>query len=149
LLITLASLFGSALACAPKRVAAPTDELVIESASGAHRFDVEIADDDQERALGLMYRTSLPENGGMLFDFTHDVSEHSMWMKNTLIPLDIAFIAADGTIVRIAAMTTPRSLQSISSGAPVAAVLEVNGGRFEALGVKAGDRVRHPLFAGG
>lgn len=142
----LAALLG-ATACAPNHGrSAPTDKLVVRSASGEHEFTVEIADTDEEREIGLMYRTSMPENAGMLFDFRHDVREHSMWMKNTLIPLDMAFIAADGRIVRIAAMTTPRSLSSISSGAPVAAVLEVNGGRLATLGVKEGDLVRHPVF---
>ena len=90
-------------------------------------------------------RTELAENAGMLFDF-EETQPVSMWMKNTLIPLDIAFIDKDGVIRRIAAETTPRSLESISSGAPVIAVLEVNGGVFERLGVEEGDRVRHPMF---
>ena len=82
----------------------------------------------------------------MLFDFTHENSIQSMWMKNTLIPLDIVFIAKDGQIINIAAETTPRSLASIRSRAPAAGVLEVRGGRMEELGVKPGDIVHHPLF---
>jgi hypothetical protein len=93
-----------------------------------------------------MHRTSLAENSGMLFDFRPRNEIQSMWMKNTLIPLDMAFIGADGRIVKIAEMTTPRSLQSIRSEAPAVAVLEVNGGKLSALGVKPGDLVRHPIF---
>lgn len=151
ILAGLFAAFSSAASCAPRDVGtvqAKTEKLTIGAAGGEARFDVEIADTDEERRIGLMYRTSLPENGGMLFDFSRENSVQSMWMKNTLIPLDMAFIAKDGRIVRIEAMTTPRSLASISSGEPVAAVLEVNGGRLEALGVKAGDIVRHPLFGG-
>lgn len=143
----LIALFGSAASCAPgKPGGAAIETLTIETATGARKFQVEIADTDEERRIGLMHRTQMAENAGMLFDFRHDVSEHSMWMKNTLIPLDMAFIAADGRIARIAADTTPMSLVSISSGEPVAAVLEVNAGRFAALGVKEGDYVRHSFF---
>lgn len=146
--IGLFAVFVSAASCAPKRdsLAPETERLTVATAGGEVHFDVEIANTDEERRIGLMYRTNLPENGGMLFDFTHEEAVQSMWMKNTLIPLDMAFIRKDGRIVRIAAMTTPRSLASISSGAPVVAVLEVGGGRFEALGVKEGDLVRHPIF---
>lgn len=147
-LFGLIAAFASAASCAPRNDAssANTEKLTIETTSGAVSFDVEIADTDEERRIGLMYRTDMAESAGMLFDFSHEDRAQSMWMKNTLIPLDMAFIAKDGRIVRIAAMTTPRSLASIGSGAPVAAVLEVNGGRFAALGVKEGDIVRYKLF---
>ena len=69
-----------------------------------------------------------------------------MWMKNTLIPLDMLFIAGDGRIVRIAERTVPRSLETISSGVPVTAVLEVNGGTVSRLKISVGDRVVHPAF---
>lgn len=121
------------------------DQLVIETAAGEHQFYVELADDNEERRTGLMYRTEMPADAGMLFDF-EVVQPISMWMKNTLIPLDMAFIDEEGVIRRIAPMTTPRSLESVSSGVPVLSVLEVNGGTFEKLGIKAGDTVRHPLF---
>lgn len=149
-LLGLLAMFASAASCAPRNAGqgAGAEKLTIVTERGDAHFMVEIADSDEERRIGLMYRTALPDNGGMLFDFSHEDSFQSMWMKNTLIPLDMAFIAKDGRIVRIASMTTPRSLASISSGEPVAAVLEVGGGRLEALGVKAGDTVRHPLFDG-
>ena len=148
--VGLFAAFASAASCAPRDLGPGTksEKLTISTEGGAASFTVEIADTDEERRIGLMYRTKLPENGGMLFDFTHENRVQSMWMKNTLIPLDMAFIAKDGRIVRIEAMTTPRSLASISSGEPVAAVLEVAGGRLAASGVKAGDTVRHSLFDG-
>ncbi len=124
------------------------DTVVISSASGEHRFKIELADDNEERRVGLMYREELAAGAGMLFDFG-EPQPVSMWMKNTLIPLDMAFIDETGVIQRIAANTTPRSLESIASGAPVTAVLEVNGGVFEQLGVKPGDRVKHPIFKAG
>ena len=81
----------------------------------------------------------------MLFDFKVDQPVY-MWMKNTLIPLDMVFIRADGSIARIAAMTTPLSTETISSGEPVRAVLEIGGGEARRLGLKAGDRIAHPMF---
>ena len=139
--------FASVAACAgPTGASDRSDRVIIETAQGDRVFKVEIADDDEERRIGLMYRTTMPEDAGMLFDFGPAEEIRSMWMKNTLIPLDMAFIAADGRIVRIAENTLPRSLASIGSGEPALAVLEVNGGRFSALGVKTGDYVRHPLF---
>lgn len=124
---------------------ARADTLVIYTDTGEHRFNIELADDDEERRLGLMYRTELADDAGMLFDFG-DPQPVSMWMKNTLISLDMAFIDEEGVIRRIAARTTPRSLESIHSGANVIAVLEVNGGVFERLGVEEGDKVAHPIF---
>ena len=144
--VAAALLFAGA--CAENGVLARAnaeDVLVVVSDTGEHRFVVELADDDEERRVGLMHRTELAENAGMLFDF-EETQPVSMWMKNTLISLDMAFIDKDGVIRRIAAETTPRSLESISSGVPVIAVLEVNGGLFERLGVEEGDRVRHPMF---
>jgi uncharacterized membrane protein (UPF0127 family) len=154
-LLGLCAAFASSASCAPRDggprgAGAPgdTQTLTIVSGGSEARFNVELADTDEERRIGLMYRTSMAENAGMLFDFSHENQVQSMWMKNTLIPLDMAFIAKDGRIVRIEKMTTPRSLTSIRSGEQVAAVLEVNGGRFDALGIKPGDTVRHPLFSG-
>lgn len=125
--------------------AAANDVAVISSANGEHRFKVELADDYEERRVGLMYREVLAADAGMLFDFG-DPQPVSIWMKNTLIPLDIAFIDGSGVIQRISANATPRSLESMPSGTLVTAVLEVNGGVFEQLGVKPGDQVKHPIF---
>jgi len=117
----------------------------IASKSGVHVFSVEIADNDAERARGLMYRKELPEGQGMLFDF-HREQEVSFWMQNTYIPLDMVFIRADGRILRIAENTEPLSTKLIPSGGPVRAVLEVIGGTTRKLGIAPGDRVASPIF---
>jgi len=89
---------------------------------------------------GLMYRTSLPDDSGMLFVFPED-EDHSFWMKNTLIPLDMLFIARDGRIVGIHPNAVPLSTAQISVGTPSAFVLEVNGGWAARHGVRTGDRL--------
>lgn len=119
--------------------------LEIASKSGVHVFSVEIADNDAERAKGLMYRKELPEGQGMLFDF-HREQEVSFWMQNTYIPLDMVFIRADGRILRITENTEPLSTKLIPSGGPVRAVLEVVGGTTRKLGIAPGDRVASPIF---
>jgi hypothetical protein len=110
-----------------------------------HAFQVELASNDEERSQGLMYRRSMAPDRGMLFDFGR-VEPLSMWMKNTYIPLDMLFIRPDGSIARVAANAEPLSTRTIPSGEPVLAVLELNGGTAERLGIKAGDRVDHPIF---
>jgi uncharacterized protein len=126
-------------------VAADEQTLEIVTRSGVHSFTVELAATDEARSKGLMYRRELPEGRGMLFDFKQDQNA-AMWMKNTYIPLDMIFIRADGRIQRIAENTRPESEKIITAGAPVRAVLEVIGGTARKLGIRAGDRVAHPLF---
>ncbi|MFG1299072.1 DUF192 domain-containing protein [Xanthobacter sp. V3C-3] len=126
--------------------AAELEALEITSSTGVVTFEVEVARTDEQRTTGLMYRKSLGERAGMLFDFKVDQPVY-MWMKNTYIPLDMLFIRADGSIARIAAMTTPLSTETISSGEPVRAVLEIAGGQARKLGIKPGDRVAHSLFS--
>jgi len=121
--------------------------LEIASKTGVHTFAVEVADNDAERAKGLMYRRELPEGQGMLFDF-HREQEVSFWMQNTYIPLDMVFIRGDGRILRIAENTEPLSTRLIPSGGPVRAVLEVIGGTTRKLGIAPGDRVASPIFKG-
>jgi len=111
-------------------------------------IDVEVASDPKEKALGLMFRTHLPDDKGMLFPYDAP-RELSMWMHNTYIPLDMLFIRPDGVIHRIEARAEPMSDRVIESGGPVSAVLELAGGAAERLGIKAGDRVRHPVFKDG
>ena len=108
-------------------------------------FKVEVARNEGERSQGLMYRRSMAADHGMLFDFGR-VEPVSMWMQNTYLPLDMLFIRPDGTIARIAANTEPLSTRTISSGEPVLSVLELNAGTAARLGIKAGDRVEHPIF---
>ena len=123
------------------------ERLVIVTASGGvHRFTVEVARSRAEHERGLMFRDSLADDRGMLFDWG-GMAPAAMWMKNTLIPLDMLFIDADGTILDIFANTVPGSLDVITAGVPVRAVLELNGGAAKRLGLKPGDRVRHPIFA--
>ncbi len=114
--------------------------LTIQSASGTHKFTVEVAETPEQQAQGLMNRQSLAPDRGMVFP-RNPPGDASFWMKNTLIPLDIIFIRPDGTIARIAENTAPMSLEPIPSLEPVSAVLEIAGGRSAELGIKPGDRV--------
>jgi uncharacterized protein len=127
--------------------AAEESTLEIVTKKGVHVFSVELATNDAERQKGLMFRKELPEGRGMLFDFQRD-QDVSMWMRNTLIPLDMLFINADGSIRRIAENTEPLSERTIPSGGPVRGVLEVIGGTAKKLGIVAGDKVAHPVFSG-
>jgi uncharacterized membrane protein (UPF0127 family) len=138
------ALTAGAGAFGPAR-AAETQMLEIATKTGVHTFEVEIATTDAERERGLMYRKSMPISHGMLFDFKQDQNV-SMWMKNTYIPLDMIFILSDGRIWRIAGNTTPLSERIISSGGPVRAVLELNGGAARRFGIAPGDKVAHPAF---
>lgn len=119
--------------------------LAIVNAESTHDFSVEVANDADEIAFGLMERESMDADKGMLFDF-NPPREPNMYMKNTLIPLDMLFISADGHIEMIARNTVPGSLRTISPGVPVRAVLELNGGLAAELGIQPGDTVQHPLF---
>ncbi len=130
---------------ATAEVAYPTTELWIETPDARHQFTVEIAETEEQVRRGLMFRTELAEDAGMLFDY--DPPTHvSMWMKNTLIPLDMLFVDQFGVIGRIATWTTPLSTETIPSGGPVRAVIELKGGITEQLGIRAGHRVVHPIF---
>jgi hypothetical protein len=125
-----------------------TDRLSIETADGRILdFEVELALTAEQRAQGLMFRRDLPDMGGMLFVYDKDW-DISMWMKNTVIPLDMLFIKRDGRIVAIAERAVPFSLETISSGQPASGVLEINGGAAARLGIHPGDRVRHSAFTG-
>ena len=132
------------------QAAAATIPVTIESAGKSHVFTVETAKTTDEQARGLMYRTDLKPDGGMLFwPYPPEGGaprEASFWMKNTPTPLDIVYIRADGTIAHIAENTVPFSEAPIPSREPVGAVLELVGGRTSELGISEGDRVR---WAGG
>ncbi|MCC7266639.1 MAG: DUF192 domain-containing protein, partial [Caulobacteraceae bacterium] len=122
--------------------------LEIVTAKGRHAFQVEFVDNDETRARGLMFRKSLAPDRGMLFDFKTE-RPVAFWMKNTLIPLDMIFVRADGRILSIARNTTPLSEAPVPAGGPVRAVLEIPGGRAAQLGVLPGDRVLHRIFPRG
>lgn len=129
-------------------VPAGFEALEVITPTGRTRFFVEIADDEPERQLGLMYRKVMAPDRGMLFDF-HTPREVAFWMKNTLIPLDIVYIQADGTVLSIARNTTPLSEAAIPSGGPILGVLELAGGRAAEIGLLPGDKVAHRIFQGG
>ena len=115
--------------------------LTVTSGGREHRFTVEVARSAEEQSRGLMFRQQLGPAEGMLFPL-EPPRVAGFWMRNTLIPLDMIFIRGDGSIARIARRTTPRSEATVSSGEPVAAVLEIAGGRSDSLGIREGDRVR-------
>ncbi|MGS4883766.1 DUF192 domain-containing protein [Roseibium sp. MB-4] len=118
----------------------PTEPLTVFSGANEHRFTVEVASTDTQRAKGLMFREEMAAEHGMLFIFDGEFERH-FWMKNTPLPLDIIFISSQGTIVSIAADTTPYSEKVIPSGAPAKFVLELNAGTAAKLGIKPGDEV--------
>lgn len=120
-------------------------EAVVETASGSHRFSVELAVTPEEQARGLMYRDEMDADHGMLFDFGAE-REAYFWMRNTYISLDMIFVKADGTIHRIAEHTMPLSDRIVPSNGPVRAVFEVVAGTSRRLQMKPGDKVRHPIF---
>lgn len=123
-----------------------SEKLAITSSAKVHVFDAEIAATDAERAQGLMFRTKMPSDHGMLFIFDGE-GDRYFWMKNTPLPLDIIFIDASGKIVSIAANTVPYSEKVIPSGAPARFVFEINAGLSAELGLKSGDRVSSPSMA--
>ena len=120
---------------------APTVALTIAGRHSMAKYRVEVARTPAEQELGLMYRTSMPANHGMIFPMDPPRLA-SFWMKNTFIPLDIVFIRPDHTISSIAVNAPTRSLATIDSTEPVMAVLELNGGAAAKAGLRAGDRVR-------
>ena len=121
------------------------DRLDLRWTGGSAQFQVEIARNDTERARGLMYRTSLGPDRGMIFVYDSP-RPVAFWMKNTLIPLDMLFIAADGRVRRIAENATPLSEVPIPSGDPVQFVLELAGGTAHSRGITTGATVRSPLI---
>ena len=119
----------------------PPQKLPIVGHNGAkHEFTVEMAVTPEQQETGLMFRREVPADRGMLFvwDEPHEVP---MWMKNTLVPLDMVFIGADGKVIHIAEDTVPQSLAQISSGGPVKATLELQAGLTEKLDIRVGDKV--------
>jgi uncharacterized protein len=126
----------------PLAACSSDDRLVIHTATGDYPFAVEVVDTPQSRAKGLMFRQSLDENAGMLFDFKEQ-RETAFWMQNTFIPLDMVFIAADGEVKTVHVNARPHDTTSISSQVPVQYVLEIPGGRSVEIGLKPGDRIEH------
>ncbi len=121
------------------------ETLLIRVSGGNVKFNVEVARTPKEQEIGLMFRRKLPKDRGMLFIYPYQ-SIVRMWMKNTHIPLDMVFINSKGIVKKIVERTVPFSLSVISSGEAVRAVLELNGGTSNRIGLKRGDQVIHPFF---
>jgi len=143
---TLLGTLVALVAAAPSLVRAQgmekftTGTLSIMSNGKRHDFNIELALTDRQQEQGLMFRRSLAPDAGMLFDYKTP-TRITMWMRNTFIPLDMIFIGADGKVVDIAERAVPQSEAIIPSRVPARAVLEVNGGTVQRLGIKVGDTV--------
>ena len=129
---------------APAR-ASGLEPLRIVTATGTHDFQVEIAADERSHEVGLMNRRYMAPDHGMLFEFDREEPQ-TFWMKSTYIPLDMVFISRSGIVTNVVANAEPLSETTIPSGGPCAAVLELNGGAAAKIGLKAGDRIKHPFF---
>ena len=130
----------------PVAVKAQDNELTLHTETGDYRFNVEVVDTPESRAQGLMFRTELADDAGMLFDFKEE-REVSFWMQNTLIPLDMIFVGTDGVIDTIHVNARPQDPTSIPSEVPVQFVLEIPGGRSVEIGLKPGDTMEHDRVA--
>ncbi|WP_376709807.1 DUF192 domain-containing protein [Pseudochrobactrum lubricantis] len=150
-LVFVAALLGGTFAVSaqeePMRVPLDAQALKIQTASGEKSFGLEIADTDQKRSAGLMYRKDFPADRAMIFVFGEE-RPVMMWMANTPLPLDMLFVRNDGSIARVAENTVPFSKDIVASGEPVAFVIEVNAGIAAKLGIKAGDTVKHRIICG-
>ncbi len=121
--------------------------LTIETSNGRHDFTVELALTSGQQAQGLMFRQEMAADAGMLF--VHPRPRLlTMWMRNTLIPLDMVFAGPDGRVTHVVERTIPLSEKTISSRVPAKAVLELNAGTVARLGIRPGDRLVHPMLNG-
>jgi len=146
LFLFLVLLFGSTQASYSQQEQLPVEPVTVRMSDGTeHIFQSEMALTAEQQAQGMMFRTQMAPNEGMLFVFG-EVRRASFWMRNTLIPLDIIFVRANGRIANIVAKATPETDTSRRSTGRVAAVLEIPGGRAAELGIKAGDLVIHRLL---
>ncbi|MAU20584.1 MAG: hypothetical protein CMH13_08620 [Martelella sp.] len=137
-------LFGG-LAVAQTEITFETSRLTLHTETGDHEIVVELADTEQQRQRGLMYRTELAPDHGMIFDLGQPRTA-SMWMANTLIPLDMVFIRTDGSVAGYYEKAEPGSKRVIASREPVKYVLELAGGQAQAYGLKPGDTVTGPAL---
>ena len=144
ILFGLLSLFSAATGAIDAPLS-KLEPLTIATKTDASLFTVEIADTDELRQRGLMFRQRIPPDRGMLFDFGAP-RPVAMWMKNTYVSLDMLFIRQDGSIAYIAENTVPQSLDTLGVSEPVLAVLELAGGTSKRLGIRAGDTVFHRIF---
>jgi uncharacterized membrane protein (UPF0127 family) len=148
--------FGAAQATDSQQVSATASDLdrifrrstlqIATPDARVHPFNIWIADDDQRRARGLMFIKQLGPEDGMLFVYP-STQPIAMWMKNTYVPLDMLFVAADGKVTHVVANTKPLSLATIESGGPVLGVVELPAGSAARLKIAPGARVIHPAFS--
>lgn len=136
---------GLALSASPIHAKCAETRVDLRGDWGSARFTVEVADDDGERALGLMNRAKMPASSGMLFLYDHP-QRVGFWMENTLIPLDMIFMSADGVVQKVHENAVPLDRSVIPGGDNILAVLEINGGMARALGIVPGTELRHPLL---
>ncbi len=122
------------------------DQVEVRGAGGVARFSVEVADDNPERALGLMNRERMASSAGMLFVF-ETPRNATFWMKDTLIPLDMIFADAAGVVTAVHANAVPLDRTPINGGPGVTFVLEINGGLAGRMGIAPGSVIRHPAVA--
>ncbi len=125
------------------------DKVLLRGDWGQASFTVELADDEAERNQGLMFRESMPKSAGMLFVYPAPSDRVGFWMKNTLIPLDMLFLDETGTVRRVHSNAVPHDERPIMGGPGIMAVLEINGGMAEVLGIAEGSEMRHPAFDDG
>ena len=146
---SLALMFFVAVGFFSSGLSARADErletLQILTKAGTQDFHVEVARSPEQHERGLMFRKELPRDQGMFFDLGAE-RPVLMWMKNTYIPLDMLFISKKGTIVSMVKNATPMSEEILNSGGAARAVLEVNAGTSDRLGIAVGDQVVYPLF---
>lgn len=132
-----------AVAAATALAAPKLEPLTFETADGPRVFQIEVALTPQQRQTGLMWRRSLPDDHGMLFDF-ETPQEITMWMQNTYVSLDMVFVSAEGRVTRIAERTEPLSTRTVASQGQARYVVELVAGAAKRIGLKVGDKVVHP-----
>lgn len=123
----------------------PTETLTVDTASGSHRFKVEVMRTEPERERGLMYRKTMARDHGMLFEYRSE-QPVAFWMHNTYLPLDLIFIGKDGRVVNVARDAKPMDDSLIPSAGPALGVLELDAGMAKTIDLKAGDVVHHKMF---
>ena len=141
---TLLTIVAALASCAALAQEPQMDLPRVKLSAGMHLIDAQLARNTDERSVGLMFRKEMPQHEGMLFVFDYP-SQQCFWMKNTLLPLSVAFVADDGTIVNIDEMKA-QTLDSHCSVKPVRYVLEMNQGWFSRKGIKAGAKLEGPPF---
>lgn len=142
----VAALVGQSQA-SEEMVRLPVEQVIVTTDRGDIAFATEIATIDETRARGLMFRRSMGEREAMLFHWPGP-RVVSMWMRNTYISLDMLFVTADGTVVHVQANTVPQSLEVLSAGREVSAVMEIVAGTAAKFGIRSGSRLKHRFFNG-